>query len=130
MKWSYNRYRSTLCKEGKAFAIISPDGINALSSDAANELLADLNGVPPAKLTYPVVRKCKPLKKGDYVILPYAGPRYGLLYKAVNHSPTLGWTLKKIGRPEITYAHVTGHDRITPSRAARIIAGAKRKRRK
>lgn len=130
MKWSYNRYRATLYREGKFFAFVTPDTKDALSIDDANALLADLNGMPPAKATIPVVKKCRPLKKGDYVVLPYAGKKYDLLYKVINHVGLLGWCLKKVGRRQITYCHVTGHDRIRASRAARIIAGAKKSRRR
>ena len=42
--WSYSFYRATLRKDGKPFAVVTPDGRNALSHGAAAELLAALNG--------------------------------------------------------------------------------------
>jgi len=43
MKWSYSRYRATLKRDGKFFAIVTPDGKNALSKDDAATLLNILN---------------------------------------------------------------------------------------
>ena len=42
-KWTYSRYRATLSKNGKFFAIVSPDGNNALSQEDMVELVKDLN---------------------------------------------------------------------------------------
>jgi len=41
--WTYSEYRATLRKNGKAFAIVTPDGKNALPIEASLELLALLN---------------------------------------------------------------------------------------
>lgn len=41
--WTYSRYRATLKKNGKTFAIVSPDGRNALSDADTETLLRALN---------------------------------------------------------------------------------------
>lgn len=43
--WSYSPYRAMLRKNGKAFAIVTPDGKNALPPKKAKELLEQLNSV-------------------------------------------------------------------------------------
>jgi hypothetical protein len=43
MTWTYNFYRALLKKNDKPFAIVTPDGKNALSDEDAAELLAALN---------------------------------------------------------------------------------------
>jgi len=40
--WEYSRYRATLRKHGKTFAIVTPDGQNALSQKDAEELVQRL----------------------------------------------------------------------------------------
>jgi hypothetical protein len=42
-KWTYNRYRASLYKDGKIFALMTPDGKNEISPEQAEELLKDLN---------------------------------------------------------------------------------------
>lgn len=41
--WTYSRYRATLKKDGKIFAIVSPGGQNALSDADTETLLRALN---------------------------------------------------------------------------------------
>ena len=41
--WTYSRYRAMLRKDGKAFAIVSPDGRNALADADIETLLRALN---------------------------------------------------------------------------------------
>lgn len=43
-RWTYNAYRATLLRDGLRFAMVTPDGSNALSPEAAGELLVALNG--------------------------------------------------------------------------------------
>lgn len=43
-RWSYSMYRATLYRDGVRFAMVTPDGSNALSPEAANELEVALNG--------------------------------------------------------------------------------------
>ena len=43
-RWTYNAYRATLLRDGLRFAMVTPDGSNALSPEAACELLVALNG--------------------------------------------------------------------------------------
>lgn len=43
-RWTYNAYRATLLRDGLRFAMVTPDGANALSPEAASELLVALNG--------------------------------------------------------------------------------------
>lgn len=42
--WTYSPQRALLRKDGKAFAIVTPDGHNALPPEKAKELLDVLNG--------------------------------------------------------------------------------------
>lgn len=42
--WTYSPQRALLRKDGKAFAIVTPDGQNALAPDKVDELLYALNG--------------------------------------------------------------------------------------
>ena len=42
--WEYSAYRATLKKDGEFFALMTPDGKNALSPEKAKELLDALNG--------------------------------------------------------------------------------------
>lgn len=42
-EWSYNPYRATLCRNGRAFAIVSPDGVGALAPAVADNLVGMLN---------------------------------------------------------------------------------------
>ena len=49
--WTYNPYRALLQLEGKPFAIVTPVGGNALSPEAAETLLKDLNAKPTAHRT-------------------------------------------------------------------------------
>lgn len=42
-KWTYNRYRATLLRDGKFFALVTPDGRDRLSDQDASDLLAELN---------------------------------------------------------------------------------------
>lgn len=37
--WSYSRYRATLCLDGQPFAIVSPNGLDALSIEAEKTLM-------------------------------------------------------------------------------------------
>jgi len=46
--WTYSPYRATLYRDGERFAMVTPDGSNALSTEAAAELLVALNGPDPA----------------------------------------------------------------------------------
>jgi hypothetical protein len=46
MTWTYSSYRALLRRNGKAFAIVTPDGTNALSNTDAKVLLSALNGRP------------------------------------------------------------------------------------
>lgn len=48
-QWTYSQYRATLRKDGNFFAIVTPNGRDALSETAANELLALLNRHNPAE---------------------------------------------------------------------------------
>lgn len=41
--WTYSRYRATLKKDGKTFAIVTPDGRNALALADEERLLSALN---------------------------------------------------------------------------------------
>lgn len=41
--WTYNPYRATLLKNGKTFAIVTPDGKNELDAGTVDELLKALN---------------------------------------------------------------------------------------
>lgn len=43
IEWTYSFYRASLKRHGKPFAIVSPDGRNALSFDDAKILLDALN---------------------------------------------------------------------------------------
>lgn len=45
--WTYSPYRATLYRDGERFAMVTPDGSNALPSGAIVELLAALNGSEP-----------------------------------------------------------------------------------
>lgn len=42
--WTYSEYSATLRKNGKAYAIVTPDGSNALELPKIQELLGLLNG--------------------------------------------------------------------------------------
>lgn len=121
MKWTYNKYRATLVRHGKAFAILTPDGKNALSEAQVSELLTDLNGLEPV-YPEPKLVKRRPLKTGDFIILPYTGKKIDLLYRVKEHAGIMGWLLRSMKDGNVKYAHVTGHDRITPTRAERIIS--------
>lgn len=44
MIWTYNAYRATLARGGKAFALLTPDGRNALEPEKVAVLLQALNG--------------------------------------------------------------------------------------
>ena len=41
--WTYSKYRALLRYRGKPFAIVTPDGLNALKQDKVAVLLAALN---------------------------------------------------------------------------------------
>jgi hypothetical protein len=41
--WSYNSYRASLMFEGKRFALVTPDGMDALSPSDATRLVSLLN---------------------------------------------------------------------------------------
>lgn len=43
-KWTYSTYRATLKRDGETFAIVTPDGRNALKPAAIKVLLQALNG--------------------------------------------------------------------------------------
>jgi hypothetical protein len=47
--WTYSRYRATLRKNGRFFAIVTPDGSEVISRQAEKELLAALNRSPNEK---------------------------------------------------------------------------------
>lgn len=44
-KWEYSDYRATLSYDGDIFAIITPDGVNAMSKVKADLLVKKLNGL-------------------------------------------------------------------------------------
>lgn len=46
-RWTYSFYRATLKRDGQSFAIVTPDGRNALSKRKADELLRILNDNDP-----------------------------------------------------------------------------------
>lgn len=51
--WTYSRYRATLRLNDKPFALVTPDGMGALTEEAEGVLLNALNGnsVPSASKT-------------------------------------------------------------------------------
>lgn len=53
-RWTYNRYRATLCLDGKPFAIITPDGQNAIDEIKINRLLNTLNAERPPSENSPL----------------------------------------------------------------------------
>jgi hypothetical protein len=64
--WTYSPYRAMLRKDGKAFAIVTPDGRNALSKKQAKELLEALNGSCALKVSW-TAPKVKVRKKVNRV---------------------------------------------------------------
>ncbi len=42
-RWEYSRYRATLKRDGKFFALVTPDGNNALTEEDKETLLEALN---------------------------------------------------------------------------------------
>lgn len=124
MKWTYNKYRATLVRHGKTFALVTPNGKDALSPAQAQEMLSDLNGLEPV-YKVPKLVKHRPLRPGQYILLPYAGKKIDLMYRLKDHGGILGWRMRRVKDDDEKYAHVTGHDRITPTRARRILADYK-----
>lgn len=43
VKWTYNRYRATLLRNGERFAIVTPDGRDRLTAEGERDLLDALN---------------------------------------------------------------------------------------
>lgn len=43
--WSYSAYRASLRRDGKLFAIVSPDGVNELPKEQADKLVKSLNAI-------------------------------------------------------------------------------------
>lgn len=81
------------------------------------------------------MRHQRPYRKGDYFLLPYAGPRCDLLVqlqRPVNPRVSRSWYCHRPALADgIRYTvEPMGCHRCTPSRAKQIIASAKRKARR
>lgn len=55
--WTYSKYRASLRRNGHPFAIVTPDGKNALNENDIEIILAALNGNPPNEKDE--ARRCK-----------------------------------------------------------------------
>ena len=51
--WTYSKYRASLRRNGHPFAIVTPDGKNALNENDIEIILAALNGNPPNEKDQP-----------------------------------------------------------------------------
>lgn len=52
-RWTYSPYRATLYRDGERFAMVTPDGSNALSTEVVAELLVALNGPELVAVDFP-----------------------------------------------------------------------------
>ena len=57
-EWTYSSYRATLYRNGKRFALVTPDARIALTEDDANTLLAALNGPTRSRPPIPAGSEC------------------------------------------------------------------------
>lgn len=103
-------------------------------SDAVTIALTEVRdafreAVTERPINHTIKRTCAPLKTGQWVLLPFAGPEWHNLFRVGKRATGFGadqWEIISLDGSGGAYACITGRERITATRAKKIQAAYKK----